>query len=95
MQLLRDLAAEGRTILSTIHQPNTETFELFDRLMLLARGKIIFFNQAHIAVDYFSSIGYQCPELINPADYFMGIMSIESIDVEDTDNAQARLRSQT
>lgn len=86
MQLLRDLAAEGRTILSTIHQPNTETFELFDKLMLLARGKIIYFNQASVAVDYFSSIGYQCPELINPADYFMGIMSIESIDVEDTDN---------
>ena len=44
---------------------------MFDRLMLLAKGKIIFFNEARLAVDYFSGIGYKCPELSNPADYFM------------------------
>jgi len=30
---------------------------MFDRLMLLAQGKIVYFNQASLAVDYFSSLG--------------------------------------
>ena len=53
--------------------------------MLLAQGKIIYFNDQAKAVDYFSSIGYECPELSNPSDFFMTIMSIESIEAEDAD----------
>lgn len=59
---------------------------MFDRLMLLAKGKVIYFNKANLAVDYFASIHYKCPELSNPADYFMSIMSIESIEKPDSDD---------
>lgn len=55
---------------------------MMDALMLLAKGKIIFFNQANKAVDYFAGINYTCPELSNPSDYFMSIMSIETIEQE-------------
>ena len=83
MESLGDLARkDGRTVISTIHQPNSDIFEMFDKLMLLARGKIIYFNKANLAVDYFGSIGFQCPDLSNPADYFMTMMSIESIELE-------------
>lgn len=83
MEILGDLARkDGRTVISTIHQPNSDIFEMFDRLMLLARGRIIYFNEARLSVDYFGSIGSQCPDLSNPADYFMGMMSIESIELE-------------
>lgn len=61
----------------------------------MAKGKIIFFNQASLSVDYFGSIGFQCPELSNPADYFMSIMSIESIEAEDVETAEEKLRSQS
>lgn len=75
----------GRTVITTIHQPNSDIFEMFDRLMLLAKGKILYFNEAKLAVDYFSALGpqYQCPEWDNPADFFMDILSIESIPEED------------
>lgn len=33
-------------------------------------------------MPYFSTIGFKCPELTNPSDFFMSIMSIESIEVE-------------
>lgn len=59
---------------------------MFDRLMLLAKGKVIFFNEAKLAVDHFAKINYKCPQLSNPADYFMQIMSIESIERLDTDS---------
>lgn len=59
METLGDLARkDGRTVISTIHQPNSDIFEMFDRLMLLARGKIIYFNKASLAVDYFAGIGF-------------------------------------
>lgn len=88
METLKELANQGRTIVQTIHQPNSDIFEMFDRLMLMAKGKIIYFNQADKAVDYFSQISFndkffKCPELSNPSDYFMSIMSIETIEPEE------------
>ena len=55
--------------------------------MLLARGKVIYFNDASKTVDYFTRISdatndYRCPEMSNPADFFMKIMSIENIELE-------------
>lgn len=47
--------------------------------MLLAQGKIIFFNEAAKAQTYFADIGYEIPQLSNPADFYMSIMSKESI----------------
>lgn len=95
METLKDLAKSGRTIIQTIHQPNSDIFEMFDRLMLLAKGKVIYFNEAQHAVDYFAKINYRCPELSNPADYFMAIMSIETIETQDTDNAEELQQSTT
>ena len=55
---MKELALSGRTVVSTIHQPSTEIFESFDRLMLMCLGKIIYFNESRFAVDYFTNISY-------------------------------------
>jgi len=83
--LLRSLALkEGKTIIFTIHQPSSDIFFMFDNLMILAKGKLIYQGptQSHIAVDYFASFGYSCPEYSNPADYFIGIAHSNSADDE-------------
>lgn len=82
MQTLKELTRTGKTIIQTIHQPNSDMFEEMDRLMLLAKGKIVYFNEACKAVDYFTSINFKPPDLCNPADYFMAIMSVETIEAE-------------
>lgn len=80
---LRDLAKkENRTVVTTIHQPNTDIFDIFDKLVLLARGKIIYFNDADKSVEYFANLKYACPDTSNPCDYFMSMMSKESIELE-------------
>lgn len=56
--LIKELAATGRTVIMTIHQPSSDVFEMFDQLMLMACGRVIYMNSADKAVDYFSSIGY-------------------------------------
>ena len=45
--------------------------------MLMSLGKIIYFNEARLAINYFSNLGFVCPKLSNPADYFMHMMSVE------------------
>jgi len=43
IQIVGKLARKGRTIITTIHQPNTEIYKNMDLLMLLSYGKIIYF----------------------------------------------------
>lgn len=95
-ETLKDLAHHGRTIITTIHQPSSDIFENFDRLLLLAKGKIIYLNEARLAVDYFASLGknYACPEFNNPADFFMDMLSIDSIDTDVCDTALVKTKQE-
>lgn len=48
LNVLRDLADQGHTIVMTIHQPRAEAFALVDRLVLLAKGgKLAYFGPGH------------------------------------------------
>lgn len=57
----------------------------------MAEGQIIYFGDAKRAIDYFAAkvhdgIRFKCPEHKNPGDFFMEIMSKESIAVEYRNN---------
>ncbi|KAJ2809410.1 ATP-binding cassette transporter snq2 [Coemansia guatemalensis] len=74
---LRRLAAEGQTILCTIHQPSAMLFEQFDRLLLLVRGgHTVYFGNigqdAQTLITYFERSGAdKCPSTANPAEYIL------------------------
>lgn len=90
VELMGKLAKRSRTIIATIHQPNSEIFALFDKLMILALGRIIYFNSAKEAVPYFDKMGYVCPKQVNPAEHFMKILSAENfMKPEDTGDTLA------
>jgi ABC-type multidrug transport system ATPase subunit len=42
MVVLRELAMQGKTIITSIHQPSSQIFQSFDQLILLADGKTIY-----------------------------------------------------
>ena len=42
ISLLRELADSGRTVVSVIHQPSSEIFEQFDRLIIMGQGNILY-----------------------------------------------------
>jgi len=71
VKLLVSQAKLGKTIISTIHQPNSECFASFDRILLLMEGHTIYQGSAYDSVEYFQKLGYKCPEYSNPADYFL------------------------
>ncbi|KAL4512252.1 hypothetical protein ABPG72_005254 [Tetrahymena utriculariae] len=68
----------NKTIICTIHQPSSEIFMKFDRLILLVDGQFIYQGPRSEVINHFGSFGFQCPQLSNPADYFMSIMHAES-----------------
>eukprot|EP01091_Cochliopodium_minus_P001749 TRINITY_DN1168_c0_g1_i1.p1 TRINITY_DN1168_c0_g1~~TRINITY_DN1168_c0_g1_i1.p1 ORF type:complete len:650 (-),score=150.98 TRINITY_DN1168_c0_g1_i1:60-2009(-) len=72
---LKDFAKQGRTIISTIHQPSAEVFFLFDKLLLLANGHQVYYGSTKDVVSYFANLGYQCPQYQNPADYLLNLIT--------------------
>ncbi|KAE8955951.1 hypothetical protein PF011_g31642 [Phytophthora fragariae] len=78
MDGVRKVADTGRTIVCTIHQPSTEVFMLFDKLLLLKRGgQTVYFGdlgkRARKMVDYFEAIPGvpRLPEGYNPATWML------------------------
>ncbi|KAF3908799.1 hypothetical protein ABW21_db0207627 [Orbilia brochopaga] len=75
---LKNLAKKGRTIITTIHQPRSEIWDLFDRVILLSRGQPVYCGTQANALPYFSSLGYDLPEHFNPADFIIDTSAIDS-----------------
>jgi len=76
--VLRALANEGRTIISTIHQSRAELFEQFGNVLLLARGgSVVYSGSASKMLYYFESCGHRCPTNTNPADFVLDLITID------------------
>ncbi|CAI2349121.1 unnamed protein product [Caenorhabditis sp. 36 PRJEB53466] len=78
VKTLEEMAVEqGKTIICTIHQPSSEVFEIFDKVVFLAQGRIAFHGAIDEAIHHFSACGYQVPDHTNPADYFIDTLAIK------------------
>ncbi|KAJ2998944.1 hypothetical protein NUW58_g161 [Xylaria curta] len=77
--LLRNLANSGHTVLCTIHQPSSQLFLLFDRLLLLNnQGQTLYFGDvgqdASTMIDYFEEHGAKkCDKGANPAEWMLTV----------------------
>mmetsp|Transcript_34469 Transcript_34469/g.60493 ORF Transcript_34469/g.60493 Transcript_34469/m.60493 type:complete len:589 (+) Transcript_34469:40-1806(+) len=71
----------NRTVIATIHQPNSETFDAFDKLLLLSGGHLCFNGHSKDALEYFAEINYRCPKNYNPADYYMNLLCSDELEV--------------
>lgn len=76
MTLLRISATQGKTVICTIHQPSAELMAHFDKLLLLAEGRIAFAGSDSAALNFFESLGYHCPVTYNPTDYFIKVLAL-------------------
>nr|QUF59467.1 ATP-binding cassette transporter Abcg-like2 [Brachionus angularis] len=73
---MRNLAKMGKTIICTIHQPSSEIFESFDKLCLLAEGRLAYFGDLPGASEFFKSQGYILPTNYNPADFYIKKLAV-------------------
>ena len=59
----------NRTVVLTIHQPRSNIVSLFDQLVLLAKGRVVYSGELAKCQGYLESIGHPCPPAFNIADY--------------------------
>ena len=76
MNCLHSLASLGTNVVTTLHQPRKEIFDMLDNLMLLAPGgRVAYFGPARKLRAYFYRMSFCCPRSANVADFVMDVMS--------------------
>lgn len=63
----------GTTRLVSLLQPGPETFSLFDEVILLAEGQLVYAGPIEQAADYFASLGYRPPSSMDVADFLQSV----------------------
>ncbi|OWM75462.1 hypothetical protein CDL15_Pgr021626 [Punica granatum] len=65
----------GSTILVTLLQPSPETFDLFDEVILMAEGHIVYHGPRDSILDFFECCGFKCPPRKGIADFLQEAVS--------------------
>ncbi|EYC22686.1 hypothetical protein Y032_0016g2897 [Ancylostoma ceylanicum] len=79
---LKVLASKGKTVISTIHQPSSQVYELADRLILMAQGQVAYQGIAADVGNFFQSCSYPRPIYTSLPDHFMKVLSRSENDTE-------------
>ncbi|KAI3899026.1 hypothetical protein MKW92_017748 [Papaver armeniacum] len=63
------------TMIISLLQPAPETFELFDDIVLISGGEIIYQGPRENVLEFFESMGFKCPERKGVADFLQEVIS--------------------
>lgn len=78
IRTLKTLAGKGRTIIVTIHQPRSEIWGLFDYLLLLTGGSLVYSGPVDRCLPYFEDLGYGLPPFVNPAEHLIDLAAVDT-----------------
>jgi ATP-binding cassette, subfamily G (WHITE), member 2 len=84
VQMLKNLADSGVTVIATIHSPTSEAFRLFDSLVMLKSGQVAFAGPLNTAVPYLKSLGFAYDDSFNMADFLIATVASEDLDFVQT-----------
>ncbi|KAJ1991185.1 hypothetical protein H4R33_001471 [Dimargaris cristalligena] len=92
-QVVKDLCRRRQNgVLMTIHQPSAKVFNLFDKVILLCKGEVVYSGRVADSLDYFARLGYSCGQHENPADFFLDLMTPDDSDDQTLADSQERIR---
>ncbi|KAJ2809489.1 hypothetical protein H4R20_000109 [Coemansia guatemalensis] len=93
VSLTKDMSREHNLCtLMTIHQPSAEMVAQFDRLILLAQGKLVYMGPTAQAVQYFELLGHP-PTHPNPANFFIDLMTIDFSSADATQKSEKHIQT--
>ncbi|KAK2008231.1 ABC transporter [Colletotrichum eremochloae] len=78
VRTLKRLAIKGRTVITTIHQPRSEIWDLFDNLIILTKGSPVYSGSASECLPWFDRMGFKLPPFVNPAEFLIDIAAIDN-----------------
>jgi ABC-type multidrug transport system ATPase subunit len=68
------------TALISLLQPTPETYELFDDIILLSDGQIVYQGPRENVLEFFEHVGFKCPERKGVADFLQEVLFFASLD---------------
>ncbi|KAI9091961.1 hypothetical protein K1719_027896 [Acacia pycnantha] len=92
--VLWGLARRGRTVLTTIHQPSSRLYRMFDKVIVLSDGCPIYAGQSGRVMEYLESIGYPpTVNFMNPADFLLDLANgiVDDVKLDDQTDMNGRL----
>ncbi|KAM1490305.1 pleiotropic drug resistance protein 3-like [Malus sylvestris] len=63
------------TLLVSLLQPAPEAFDLFDDLILMSEGKVVYHGPRDHVLEFFEDCGFKCPERKGVADFIQEVIS--------------------
>ncbi|XP_050273497.1 pleiotropic drug resistance protein 3-like [Quercus robur] len=63
------------TVLVSLLQPAPETFDIFDDLILMSEGKIVYHGPRDHVLNFFEDCGFRCPERKGVAEFVQEVIS--------------------
>lgn len=69
VQILKEMAERGHTVICSIHTPSAKIFSHFDVLYMVSKGRCIYNGAVDDLVNFLSRHNLNCPHYHNPADY--------------------------
>ncbi|KAJ1641627.1 hypothetical protein LPJ64_006419, partial [Coemansia asiatica] len=77
VSLTKEMAVQRKLCtLMTIHQPSAEMVARFDKVIILAQGKLMYMGRVGEAVSHFESLGFPSTHA-NPANFFIDLTTID------------------
>ncbi|KAG1346221.1 ABC transporter G family member 37 [Cocos nucifera] len=73
--LRHSVHALSATAIISLLQPAPETYELFDDIILLSEGQIVYQGPREHVLEFFESMGFKCPERKGVADFLQEVTS--------------------
>jgi hypothetical protein len=92
IDLLKSLAKGKNTVVASIHQPGSTVFSLFDDITLLSEGRIMYSGARTEMKSYFNSLGFSCPNNVNPAEYYVDLVSIDYTSPQTEDASRKKVK---
>lgn len=78
VRTLKNLAAKGRNVVVTIHQPRSEIWGLFDNLILLSKGAPVYSGPIVDCLPWFEAQGSHIPAFVNPAEHVIDLAAVDN-----------------
>lgn len=63
----------GGTALISLLQPAPETYDLFDDVLVLSEGHVVYQGPKEDVVEFFESLGFNCPRRKAIADFLLEV----------------------